>query len=105
MALSGAELADGSNCISRSRSRFWTNYANAFEGDDFIFGAVQLKARSDPNGGVAYSVMLTRVPGTFAGSLRVPSTLVVLDSPTVLLACPGMPHCADELLTTCSYCT
>lgn len=110
LALSGAELADSSNCISRSRSRFWTNYTNASKGNDFIFGPMQLKARSDANGVLRTAwymrtTMLARVPGTFAGLLQVLSAPVVLDSLTVPLMCLETPHWVDELITMCNYST
>ena len=77
-AFGGAELAVSSNCISRSGSRFWTNHTDAFKGNDFIFGPVQLEAGSDPSGDIvrgAVRAVLTRVPGVLAG-------LTVLHGPT-----------------------
>lgn len=39
----GTDLAVGSNCISRFRSRFWTNYTDPFQGNDVVLGPVPLK--------------------------------------------------------------
>lgn len=97
LALSGAELAAGSNCISRSGSKFWTNYANAFKWHHFIFIPEPLGASSDPEaGGVVHSAVPARCNARMRawhghGVAAGPSTPVVLDGPTVLLMGLGMP--------------